>query len=327
MPLEYRLIEPEDLPALQKLWVEETEWGRLTEHIYQRAVVEAPLGGVSGTVATDAETGQIVGQFAFVPSLVTVKGREYRAFRPGAPIIARSQRFRSPNPLAHPAVAMYMHAVKALRERGDGLIYMVPDPRWVRLFKMFPKFQAGKFPLWRLDLPLTREIEMPKNFTAAPLAALDDARVDRLWAAWSRFHSCSVVRDSRMLPWKIGDGEYTVLGIERTGSDELAGLVASRRKGDRQWLVCDVLAADDAESLRATFIAVVRLANVRAQSADPSRPINKVTVLVTPIIEPTLRALGFVRDAYDFPVIVHILNSSISKEDVAPANWYVSAND
>lgn len=325
MSLEYRLIVPADLPALQKLWVEETEWGRLTEHIYRRAVVEAPLGGVSGTVATDGKTGEIVGQFAFMPSLVTVNGREYRAFRPGAPIVARSQRFRSPNPLAHPAVAMYMHAVRALRERGDGFIYMVPDPRWVRLFKMFPKFQAGKFPLWRLDLPLAREIEMPASFTAAPLTMLDDARIDRLWTAWSRFHACSVVRDSRMLPWKIGDGEYVVLGIERDG--ELVGLVASRKKGDRQWLVCDVLAADDTESLRATFIAVVRLANERAVSADPTRPINKVTALVTPIMEPTLRALGFVRDAYDFPLIVHILNSSISKEDVAPSNWYVSAND
>lgn len=325
MSLEYRLIVPADFPALQKLWVEETEWGRLTEHLFERAVIAAPLGGVSGTVATDGATGQIVGQFAFVPSLVTVNGREYRAFRPGAPIVARSQRFFSANPLAHPAVAMYMHAVKALRARGDGLIYMVPDPRWVRLFKMFPKFQAGKFPLWRLDLPLAREIEMPAGFNAAPLAALDDERIDRLWTAWSRFHSCSVVRDARTLPWKIGDGEYVVLGVERAG--ELVGLAASRRKGDRQWLICDVLAADDRESLRATFVAVVRLAHERAVCAEPSRPINKVTVLVTPVIEPVLRELGFVRDAYDFPLIVHILNASIGKEDVAPANWYVSAND
>ncbi|HEV7905447.1 MAG TPA: hypothetical protein VGO96_16520, partial [Pyrinomonadaceae bacterium] len=107
MSLEYRLIVPADFPALQKLWVEETEWGRLTEHLFERAVIAAPLGGVSGTVATDGATGQIVGQFAFVPSLVTVNGREYRAFRPGAPIVARSQRFLSANPLAHPAVAMY----------------------------------------------------------------------------------------------------------------------------------------------------------------------------------------------------------------------------
>lgn len=325
MSLTYRLVLEEDLPALQKLWKEEAGWGKLSEQMWQRYVVDAPLGGISGTVATDGETGEIVGQFAFVPSLVTVRGREYRAFRPGAPVVARSQRFRSANPLAHPVVAMYMHAVKALRRRGDGFIYMVPDPRWVRLFRMFPKFQAGKFPLWRRDLPLSRELEMPEGYTSAPLSVLDDERIDRLWTAWSRFHDCSVVRDSRSLPWKVGGGEYVVLGIERDG--ELVGLVASRKKGDRQWLVCDVLAADDRESLRATFVAVVNLADERARHADPSQPIGKVTVLVTPVLEPTLRSLGFVRDEYDFPVIVHILNPAISKEDVAPSKWYVSAND
>ncbi|MEJ7577424.1 MAG: hypothetical protein WKF74_10520 [Pyrinomonadaceae bacterium] len=325
MSLAYRLIVQEDLPALQKLWIEETQWGRLTESLWQRVVVEAPLGGVSGTVATDKETGQIVGQFAFVPSLVTVKGREYRAFRPGAPIVARSQRFRSPNPLAHPVVAMYMHSVKALRARGDGFIYMVPDARWVRFFKMFPKLQGGTFPLWRLDLPLAQEMRMPEDYTSTQLTEFDDERINRLWAAWSRFHDCSVVRDARVLPYKLGEGEYTVLGVERAG--ELVGLVASRKKGDRQWLICDVLSADNGDSLRATFTAVINLANERAINAEPECPISKVTVLVTPVMEPTLRALGFVRDAYDFPMIVHILNPSISKEDVAPSKWYVSAND
>jgi hypothetical protein len=325
MSLDYRLIVEDDLPALQKLWMEEAGWGKLSEEMWQRYVVDAPLGGVAGTVATDGETGKIVGQFAFVPSLVTVKGREYRAFRPGAPIVARSQRFRSANPLTHPAVAMYMHSVKALRARGDGLIYMVPDPRWVRLFKMFPKMHGGTFPLWRLDLPLADAPSMPEGYTSAPLDALDDERIDRLWAAWSRFHDCSVVRDSRVLPYKLGGGEYVVLGIEREG--ELVGLVASRKKGDRQWLICDVLAADDADSLHATFVAVIRLADERARSAPQSQPICKVTVLVTPVLEPVLRSLGFSRDCYDFPLILHILNPAIGKGDVAPSKWYVSAND
>jgi hypothetical protein len=252
--------------------------------MWQKHVVEAPMGGVSGAIATDSATGKIVGQFAFMPSRVTVDGREYRAFRPAAPIVARSLRFRSPNPLAHPAVRMYLHAAKELRERGDGLIYMVPDPRWVRFFKMFPNLQAGKFPLWKIDLPLAREMPMPEGHTAAPFDDLAGERVNRLWDAWSRLHPCSVVRDARSLPWKIGGGEYEILGVERGG--ELVGLVASRQKGDRQWLVCDVLAADAGESLRATYAAVVRL-----------------------------------------PVVVHILNKEIGKEDVDPSRWYVSAND
>ena len=325
MSLAYRMLEEGDLTELRELWMAETDWGALTEQMWQKHVVEAPMGGVSGAIATDSATGKIVGQFAFMPSRVTVDGREYRAFRPAAPIVARSLRFRSPNPLAHPAVRMYLHAAKELRERGDGLIYMVPDPRWVRFFKMFPNLQAGKFPLWKIDLPLTREMPMPEGHTAAPFDDLAGERVNRLWDAWSRLHPCSVVRDARSLPWKIGGGEYEILGVERGG--ELVGLVASRQKGDRQWLVCDVLAADAGESLRATYAAVVRLADERARAADPSRPIIKAAVLATPVTEPVLRDLGFARDDYDFPVVVHILNKDIGKEDVDPSRWYVSAND
>jgi hypothetical protein len=323
MSLSYRMLTEHDLPALQKLWMEETDWGKLTEQMWQRYVVQGPMGGVAGAIAE--EDGRIVGQFAFVPSLVTVNGREYRAFRMAAPIVAKSLRFISPNPLAHPAVAMYLHTAKELGARGDGLIYAIPDPRWVRFFKMFPRLQGGKFPLWRIDLPLAAEWPMLHGFTAAPLASLDDERIDQLWQTWVRFHPCSVVRDSRSLPWKIGGGEYEILGIERAG--ELAGLVASRQKGDRQWLICDVLAADAEDSLRATIVAVVNLANRRALEADPSKPIRKAAILVTPVLEPVLRSLGFVRDDYDFPVIVHILNEDISKNDVAPERWYVSAND
>lgn len=323
MSLHYRMVTENDLPALQKLWMEETDWGALTAQMWQRYVVDAPLGGVAGAVAE--EDGRIVGQFAFVPSLVTVNGREYRAFRMAAPIVAKSLRFTSPNPLAHPVVAMYLHTAKELGARGDGLIYSVPDRRWVRFFKMFPRLQAGKFPLWRIDLPLAEEWPMPEGFTAAPFDALGDARVDRLWQTWSRFHPCSVIRDSRSLPWKIGSGEYEILGIERAG--ELAGLVASRRKGDRQWLICDVMAADADDSLRATITAVVNLANRRALEAQPDKPIRKAAVLATPVLEPLLRSLHFVRDDYDFPVVVHILNSDIHKDDVAPERWYVSAND
>ena len=325
MGLAYRLVGEEDLPAVQQLWKEEANWGTLAEELWRRYVVEAPLGGVSGAIATDTETGRVVGQFAFVPSLIWVGGREVRAFRPGAPIVARSLRFRSPNPLSHPVVAMYKYAVKALRARGDGLIYMVPDARWVRLFRVFPFLRCGTFPLWRLPLPLAAKLPLGDGYEAAPLDA-GDARVDRLWAAWRGLHGCQVVRDSRTLPWKLGDATYEVVGVERGG--ELLGLAASRRKGDRQWLVCDLLAADAGDSLRATLAAVANLAHDKALEADATggNPVRKVTVLTTNVIEPAARALGFVRDDYDFPLVVHVLDPSL-KEDINPARWYVSAND
>jgi hypothetical protein len=249
-----------------------------------------------------------------------------RAFRPGAPIVAKSFRFRSANPFSHPVVAMYRHAVKALRARGDGLIYMVPDPRWVRLFKMFPFLQTGSFPLWRLPLPLASPLPLGEGFTAAPLEVWDE-RVDALWQTACRLHGCMVVRDSRTLPWKLGEAQHEVIAIERGG--ELVGLTASRRrKNEEQWLVCDLLAADNGDALRATLAAVANLAHERALASLASpKPIRKVTLLTTPAMQPVVSSLGFVRDEYDFPLVVHVLDESLRAEDVNPSRWYVTAND
>jgi len=326
LKLDYRLVQEEDLPGVQRLWKEEAGWGTLADEMWRRYVVEAPMGGISGTVATDAEAGHIVGQFLFFPSLISVDGRELRAFRPGAPILAKSFRFRSPNPFSHPIVAMYRYAVKALRARGDGLIYMVPDPRWMRLFKMFPFLQTGSFPLWRMPLPLAASMALSEGFTAAPLTAWDE-RVDCLWETARKLHGCMVVRDSRTLPWKLGEAQHEVIAVERDG--ELVGLSASRqRKNEEQWLVCELLAADNGDALRATITSVVNVAHARAlESLSSAKPIRKVTLLVTPLMEPVVRSLGFVRDQYDFPLVVHVLDESLRTEDVNPTRWYVTAND
>ena len=108
---------------------------------------------------------------------------------------------------------------------------------------------------------------------------------------------------------------------------ELVGLSASRRKGE-QWLICDVLATDLRDSLRATLAATANLANAKAPVFKAAgKPVPKVTVLTTPAMEPIVRDLDFVRDAYDFPLVVHVLDSSLSKEDLNPSQWYFSAND
>jgi hypothetical protein len=324
--LDYRLVRDGDLPGIQRLWKEETDWGPIAEEVWQRVVDEAAgLGGISGAVATDGD-GAIVGQFGFLPSLVSVDGREVRAFRPSAPIVSRSLRFRDSNPLNHPAVRMYNYAVKALRARGDGLIYMVPDPRWLRLFKMFPFLRCGSFPLWQLPLPLAEPLPPGDGYNASRLTGLDDERIDRLWERARKLYDCLVVRDSRTLPWKLGEPGYEVVGVERGG--ELVGLASARAKGDRQWLLCDVVTADAGEAMRETLLAAVNLGHERAlAAADAPKTIHKISVLATPLMEPALRALGFQRGPYDFPLVVHVLDTSLSKHDVSPARWYVSAND
>jgi len=173
-------------------------------------------------------------------------------------------------------------------------------------------------------MPLPAPLPLDDGYTMRPLEVWDQ-RVDELWKAASRLHSCQVVRNSRTLQWKIGKGDYTVTVVERQG--EMVGLVASQQRGDRQWLVCDLLVADSGDSLRNTLIAVANVAHSEAIIPDREKPIIKVAVLATPIMEPVVRSLGFVRDAYDFPMVVHILDPTISIDDVAPPRWYVSAND
>jgi hypothetical protein len=328
MALQYRMSTEADEPALIRLWSEHGGWDRVDAEAWAHRLLRPPLGGAAIVVATDADSGEIQGQFAFIPSLVRVGAREVPALRPFAPIMHKDYRgsFLGTivNPLQHPVVAMYRHGAEALRQRGFGLVYMMPDPSWALLFRLFPSFRCGKFPLWSRPLPLPAPLPLGPGCTVSRLQPSGE-RVDRLWRSASQLHGATVVRDSRVLPWKIGSGDYEVLGVERAG--ELVGLVASRHKGERQWLIFDLLAADGEDALQATLSAACNLAHQRSVEADPGRPITKVAVLATPVLEAAVRGLGFARDAYDFYFAVQVLDPSLPRDDVAPARWYVSAND
>ena len=113
--------------------------------------------------------------------------------------------------------------------------------------------------------------------------------------------------------------------IEKEG--KLIGLVGSLKKGGRQWLICDMISLDNEASLKATLTAACNLAHKQALEADPHEPIEKAALLVTPVMEPVVKNLGFFRDAYDFSLLIHKLDRTIAKEDVNPANWYVCATD
>jgi hypothetical protein len=325
--LQFEFHEVADLPGLEQLWRDATDWGDETLHQLHDWFMEAPFGKPRIVVARDSDSGEVVGQFRFMPSRVVVNGRELRAHRPFGTIISKRMRnlITSNNPLDQPAVAMYVRAMHELQARKEQLIYMVPDPRWVRMFKMFPFFQTGSFPLWSLQLPLPKgPLSLGDGFVAAPFASWDDGRLRELWKAAQQLHGCMAVRDVDILRWRLANATYTVTVVEK--GRELVGFVASRHKGDRQWLICDLLAADR-ESMRATLAAAANVAHQESLTRTGAEEIHKVAVLATPLMEPVVGELGFIRDSYDFPLAVHILDDSVRAEDVHPSRWYVSAND
>jgi len=225
---------------------------------------------------------------------------------------------------------MYFRGVDEFRARGTGLIYIVPDERWVGFLKRGSMVLAmagmkyASFPLWSLPLPLAGGLlSLGEGYTASSLVNWDE--VDRLWEASRKLHGCMVVRDASVLRWKLAQATFTVTAIRRDG--ELVGLVASREKGDRQWLICDLLAADDGPALRATLAAVVNVSHEEAIARAGANELRKAGVLATSVMEPVVRELGFVLDEYDFPLVVQPLDKSLSPDDVKPERWYFSAND
>lgn len=328
MALVNRMSTKADEPALIQFWSEHGGWDQVTTDTWAHRLLQPPLGPAAIVVANDPDTGEIRGQFTFIPSMIVADGREVSAVRPFAPILHKDLRTNVLaallNPSSHPVLSMYQYGVEEMRRRETGVLYMVPDPKWVRLLRFFPRFAHGKYPLFSRPLPLGELVPLGEGFSAGPCEDSGE-RVDRLWAKSSRLHSCQVVRDSRSLPWKVGSGDHEITGVERGG--ELVGLVASRHKGDRQWLICDLLAADAGPCLQATLAAVCNLAHERAVAAPADNPIRKVALLTTPLLEPVVCQLGFARDQYDFHVLIEVLNPVVEKAEVAPGRWYFSAND
>jgi hypothetical protein len=199
---------------------------------------------------------------------------------------------------------------------------MLPDPHWKLLFRMLPNVTVIAFPLWSIPLPLREPFALKPGYTAEPFSDWGES-VDRLWERASTQIGCGVVRDSQRLQRISGPSEYEVLGIRRGG--ELAGIVCSRQRGDRQWLICDMIAAD-AEALQETLAGVCNLAHEKALSGEAG-PLVKAALLVTPMLTPAVESLGFYRDKYDFTLVTRILDESVRKEDLEPARWYLSAND
>ena len=322
MPLHYRTATPADFDALVQLWNEHAGWDTLTRETWAERFMVIPENPLRIVVGED-DGGRIAAQFLFIPIPLWVDGRESTAVRPFAPVVASDVR-GGLNPMQHPVVAMFRHAMTAFRDLGDGAIYMLPDPRWRRLFKSLPQFKTATFPLLSRPLPLDDgPLALGDGYQAGPLTDWGD-RVDALWAEAREWMGAQLIRDGRVLPWKVGQGDYTVTAVERGG--DLVGLVASRKKGDRQWLVCDLVAADEA-ALRAALTAAINEGHRAASAAPDDAPIHKVSVLGSGPTDAAARALGLTPERYKFVLFTVHLDASIPAEAVAPERWTVCPND
>jgi len=83
------------------------------------------------------------------------------------------------------------------------------------------------------------------------------------------------------------------------------------------WAVCQI----------PTNIEVGQNVAIDSSATSPEKRMRKVCILATPLMRGALDQLGFVRDDWNFPLVVERLDDSISAAAVAPDKWYVAAND
>jgi len=326
MRLNYRMHNPDDIDALVQFWKENSGWDDIDRNEWERRFLHTPYGSASVAIAEDVERKEIVGQMIFIPTKVSVDGSELSAHRPYAMVVKQSYKQLSGYlKLVDMVAKLYNYAIAIFKESGVSLIHMMPDQRWSRLLKFLPALQIGSFPLWSLPLETHAKFEMPFGFDAEPISAADE-RIDQLWQESVQLYGCSVQRNAASLPWKTSHGNYQLLGIYKKG--ELKGVVASIAKlKDKQWLICDMLTADGDETLTATIQAACRQAVAYKAQLKAHEEMNKVAVLTTPLMEQVITPIGFKKEDYKFPMLVQLLDKSLTKQQVAPERWYASAND
>lgn len=331
MRISYRMGADEDIDAMVAFWSSNSGWDIIDRAEWEKRFVNTPFGKAEVVIGLDDATDKIVGQFVFIPVSIVINGRETKAYRPFAPILQQSlqTKFGIASLLTgqHPLLKMYKLIWEELATRGVPLIYIIPDPRWSRVLQAFPFIHTHRFPLWSKPLTAVPDFSIPADVTVSKINPNDPA-IDLVWQQSAKVYQCSIVRNSKSLPWKTSHGNYQVYAIRQQGV--ITGLfVFIYKKKDHQWLICDMIVKDKAAHLLTSLSAAcqtIQEENIKTEGINKSTA--KIAILATPAIEDAVKKLGFEKENYQFTLAVHILNKdSIDKKDVNPVNWYISAND
>ena len=331
MHIKYRMANDEDIESMADFWSKNSEWDVIDRAEWEKRFVNTPFGRAVVALGVDEETEKIIGQFVFIPVDIIVNGKEIKGYRPFAPILQKSlqTKFGIASLLTgqHPLLKMYKIVENHLTKHGVTLIYIIPDPRWSRVLQAFPFILTHRFPLYTRTITISDGSIFPPD-TGFSIVTASDVEIDLLWQQSSTTYSCSIVRNNKSLTWKASHGNYKIYIVKQ--NNQTIGLfnIIYKQK-DRHWLICDVLAIDKNECLdiilQAACIAIQEENNGSGISND--RP-GKMAILATPAIENIVKKLGFEKNDYHFTLAVHLLNKDgIDKKNIAPENWYVSAND
>lgn len=333
MNITYRNYIDKDIDAIIAFWNINSGWETTMNRAeFKQRFQSSPAGDSIMMLAIDEEAEELVGLFCFIPLMITIKNITVKGYRPFGAVLKES--FRQQFGLAsfltrkHPILQLYYKGTDVAFQNGADVMYMLPDPRWGRILKIFP-FMLHKFPLWSYRLPLARGFEAESQIRTEVLEPTDSS-IDLLWANSANMNRCTLTRNSAFYQWRhaISHGAFSLRGVY--AAENLIGLFTLYYSDtDAQWLINDVVTTSGTQTLTQTLKAACRSAHV-AYTAKKQKPGKnyKIALLATPLLEQEVKQLGFYKDDYEFTLAVHLLNQKrFSKTDVAPRYWHLSAKD
>jgi hypothetical protein len=317
-----------DRPQLVQFWGEHSGWGEMDENTWDSNFGRTPYGPSVRVLAEIKESGELIGQFIFLPMPVVIAGREALAYRAFAPIVKSDLRLRDDSfSLQGVILQMYLYAAEHLSQAGAELIYSIPDPRWARLFAMAPFFAMSTFPLMNRPLALSTDAPDAQETKVGALS-FHDARIDDLWVQNQNRYDCLALRNQVFLNWKNSHRAYELSGVWGAKNELIGAFVSIRKIQQKQALICDVLCSAKPKAFAQTIRAAVQFLQEQESRLSVDEPrLEKIAILAIPGMVPTLETLGFAPDQYRFHLVVHALHPGLDPASIAPERWYISAND
>lgn len=325
--LQYRLYTDQDLPGVLDLWEKHSGWGGISQEDFNTWYLNTPYGSCIIIVAVN-ETGQIVGQKIFIPSLIQIKDKQVKALRISAPILHENFRQTAITRANHPAYSMLRSGIEAAIHQGYKIVYLYPALGWVTPMRL-----CHSFNLPRIDIATFDCFGISLNDPATLYPLSDDLVVTELKIDFHNDHnelwneavhnfpiSCGVVRNTKWLNWKSGG--HLVLEVRNAQSQLLKGYLCLNKQSG---LVVDMLARTEQDAgkiLKSVIHSVHHL--------NPQRipiPSNEINGMYTATFQSLLKNIKYGFKKFRFAFGCFPLDISICDEDIKPSNWYMMPND
>ncbi len=324
--LKFRLFK-EDIPALLALWEENSGWGELSEEEFRRWFLNTPEGNCIIVVAEN-ENGKIIGQEVFTPSIIWVAGKEKKALRVSAPILAKEIRANMEQSV-FPLLEMYKLGLQTAAERGYSVMYSFPVRAWLILFKLSTKMgmykvETAEYDCYSLSLKSvsSNDFSADKELNVSLLEEFN-CDFDSLWeSAKENFPiNCAIARNWERLQWKLKLGGDWVLQARSTDG-ELIGYVVINKKTS---LLVDMLTRTP-EDLENVFSAAIK---TLCESEDLSELTNlqEIKLVKTDVFAYIIEKFNFAKIDFKFAFCCYSIDDEITAQMVNSACWYMMPND